>query len=104
MQKNVHWDYVQKLKMRHYPLSQLPDQYLGCSLPLHVILTEACFDDKQWNDVERLLSKLPPRMAEQAILWKDDRENLHYPLHITAVKAPRFIFQKMLPPSIYIGH
>jgi len=74
----------------------------GCSLPLHLIAHEA--DDKsdrQWKDVEFLLSKLPPRMAKQAIRWKDGYFGF-CPLHVTAERSTIIRMLELAPEAARI--
>ena len=93
--KNVNRDYVKKLKRRYNALSTLRDEYCSFSLPVHVITIEARCGSRQWDDVELLLSKFPPHMAKQALMWRDDDYEC-CPLHFAAWKKPRSTIVKML--------
>ena len=93
--KIVNRNYVKILKKRYQALLTLPDHLWDCSLPLHVIAREARNGERQWKDVELLLSKFPPNMAKQALMWLDDYCEI-CPLHYTEHNAPRSIIERML--------
>jgi len=67
----------------------------GYTLPLHILAYEATYFSRPWSEVDQFLSKFPPNMTKDAILWVDGkhREN---PLHILAKKAPQLIVKRML--------
>ena len=105
--KDVTREYVKMLSSRHDALSSLrnrcdmftlPLRRNRCdiyTLPLHVIFLLADDDDLEWTSVDLLLSKLPPHMAKQALMWKDG-DFQRNPLHIAAKKAPQSTFVRML--------
>lgn len=94
-QVNVNRDYVEKLKGRHDAFRSLLSKYYGFQLPLHVMIWEAYHNKRSWRDVELLLSKFPPQMAKQALLWRDGEADWT-PLHSAAFKAPQFIIEILL--------
>lgn len=69
---------------------------------MHLIAHEA--DDKsdrQWKDVEFLLSKLPPHMAKQAIRWKDGYFGF-CPLHVAAERSTIMKMLELAPEAARI--
>jgi len=93
-QKNVHRDYVQQLNERNI-VFPIPYALRGSTMPLQFLLFTTRSNLRQWDIVKLFLSNLPPHMAKQALLW---RNNYHEsrPLHFAAYDAPLCTFVKML--------
>ncbi len=84
-------EYVKKLSKRYDALSSLQNRidYGNYTLPLHEMMSS--FGSLKWTVVDLLLSKFPPNMAKQALMWEDGDFPV-YPLHMTAsaaMKAPQ---------------
>jgi len=103
-QMNVSRDYWKKLKKLYNNFRTLPERSCGNTSPLNVLAFKALKDEKLWNDVELLLSKLPPYMSTQELMRRDGYFN-YVPLHIAARAAPLSTIKRMLelaPESIRV--
>jgi len=102
--KNVNRDYVKVLKRRYRTFRSMRGEYFGCSLPLYVMSWEARKGRRPWSDVELLLSKFPPCMAKEALLWGEGWLDWT-PLHFAAIAAPLSTIGKMLdcsPEAVHV--
>ena len=93
--KDVNREYLEKLLRQNYSFQPPQDAYGSYTLPLHEMLLQASEDSLEWISVNLLLSKLPPNMAKQALMWKDGDDE-HCPLHMASACAPQSTLVRML--------
>ena len=86
---------IVRLIAQHGSKIEVPDEYKGLKFPLHVLSAQARFKVRPWSDVNLVLNSLPPRMAKDALMRKDDKYK-RAPLHFASYNAPRFVIDRML--------
>jgi len=89
--KDVNREYLKKLSRQNDSSYPHQDTYGNYTLPLH----EAGQDSLEYISVNLLLSKFPPYMAKQALIWKDGDDE-HCPLHMASTCAPQCTIVRML--------
>jgi len=95
VQVKITREFARRLVAQHGSYTDVPDEYKGWTLPLHVLSVQAYDGKRQWSDVVLLLNHLPPRMAKD-VLMRTDGYGKEVPLHAAAANAPRSVIDCML--------